>query len=188
MADTPSVKITKSLLWRGLTKTFTNRYHFTAGVPASSAAWDTFFDAIVAAEKLIYGSQVTIVKADGYAADSDIPVRTKTYTTAGTGTPGGALQERQVAALARWTTDAVTVRNHPIYLFSYYHAANMSTVGGHQDEVDATQKGAITTYATAWVTGFSDGTTTHKRAGPRGAVALTGACELYLTHRDFPRR
>lgn len=187
MAATPSVKITKSLTWRGAAKLFTNRYHFTGGVPASTAAWLSFFDAITAAEKLLWGSTVTITKAEGYAAGSDIPVASKTYSLAGTGTPGGAAQERQVALLARWTTDAVTSRNHPVYLFSYYHGANMSTVGGHSDEPDGTQKGAVTTYATAWVTGFSDGTTTHKRAGPNGAVALTGACETYLTHRDFPR-
>jgi hypothetical protein len=185
VAATPSVKITKSLNWRGVPRLWTNRYHFTAGVPASNAAWDAFFDAIVLAEKVCLRTTITIVRADGYAAGSNLPARTKTYTTAGTKAISGIQQERQVAALIRFTTDAVTSRNHPVYLFNYYHGTE--ALSSDVDKCDSTALGIYSTYATQWITGFSDGTTTHKRAGPNGAVALTGACETYLTHRDFPR-
>lgn len=185
MAATPSVKITKSLTWRGVPRVWTNRYHFTGGVPASNAAWDAFFDAIVLAEKAVLRTTITITRADGYAAGSNLPARTKLYTTAGTKSISGVQQERQVAALVRFTTDAVTTRNHPVYLFNYYHGTE--ALSADPDSVDTTARTAYTTYATSWVSGFSDGTTTHKRAGPNGAVALTGAAEQYLTHRDFPR-
>jgi hypothetical protein len=185
MAATPSVKITKSAPWRATTKLWTNRYHFTAGVPASNAAWLAFFDAIVLAEKAALFPNATITKAEGYAAGSNLPAASKTYTTVGTLTNAGLLQERQVAALVRYATDAVTSRNHPVYLFNYYHGASADSA--HTDQVTPTEITALTNYAAAWISGFSDGTTTHKRAGPNGAVALTGACELYLTHRDFPR-
>jgi hypothetical protein len=185
VAATPSVKITKSLSWRGSPRLWTNRYHFTAGVPASNAAWLAFFDAIVLAEKACLLSAVTIVQADGYAAGSNLPAATKTYTTAGTKSATGVQMERQVAALVRYTTDARTIRNHPVYLFNYYHAAEGTS--GSPDTLVTTAATAYNTYAAAWISGFSDGTTTHKRAGPNGAVALTGAAETYLTHRDFPR-
>lgn len=133
-------------------------------------------------------SSVTIVKVEGYDAGSNLPVFSKTYTTAGTLASAGLLQERQVAALVRYTTDAVTSRNHPVYLFSYYHGIAATSGAGTPDLPTPTQKTALTTYAGQWVTGFSDGTTTHKRAGPNGAVAQSGACEDNLTHRDFPRR
>lgn len=188
MAATASIKITKSLPWRGAPHLFTNRYHMTGGVPGSTADWTTLADAIVTAEKAALFATVTITKAEGYAAGSNLPVFTKTYTTVGTLASAGLVQERQVAALVRYTTDAVTSRNHPVYLFSYYHGIAADSSAGNVDNVTPTQKTALTTYAGLWVAGFSDGTNTHKRAGPNGAVALTGACELNLTHRDFPRR
>lgn len=187
MADTPSIKVTKSLSWRGNAKLFTNRYHILGGAPASDAAWHTLFDNVVTAEKAIYPVAVTITKVEGYLADSNLPVSSKTYTTVGTLTTAANIpQERQVAVLARWTTDQKTKRNHPIYLFSYFHGA-YAQASPNADKPDTAQTTAVTAYATAWVTGFSDGTTTHQRGGPRGAAALTGACETYLTHRDFPR-
>lgn len=126
------------------------------------------------------------MQADGYPAGSDIPAATKTYTTTGTAAVTGIGQERQVCSLARYTTTAKTSRNHPVYLFNYYHGAQMSS--SVPDDIDTSARTLITTYATAWVSGFSDGTTTHSRAGPNGATAVSGACELFLTHRDFPRR
>ena len=124
MAPTPSVKITKSLSWRGAAKLWTNQYHLTNGAPSTTAQWNTLFDAIVAAEKLALFPATSIVQADGYAAGSAIPAATKTYTTPGTLTVAGYIQERQVAALVRYTTTAKTKRNHPIYLFNYYHGVS----------------------------------------------------------------
>jgi hypothetical protein len=130
----------------------------------------------------------TITLVEGYAPGSNLPAASKTYTTVGTGSFSGtgARQERQVAALVKFTTDAKTKRNHPVYLFNYYHAAYMST--SVLDTVSTALSGALNTYAGQWISGFSDGAVTHNRCGPNGAVALTGATETYLTHRDFPRR
>lgn len=187
MAAQPSVKITKSLPWRGVAHTFTNRYHFTNGSPTTDAEWHTFFDAIVTAEKTIYSSRTTITLAQGYDAGSEVPVSEKTYTTVGTLTIGSSMaNERQVAALLRYTTDQKTKRNHPIYLFNYFHDVYGSSATV-PDTIYSGQQTLITAYGASWIAGFSDGATTHARCGPNGAVALTGACETYLTHRDFPR-
>jgi hypothetical protein len=144
---------------------------------------------VTAAEKAIYSNvtSVTITQALGYAAGSDVPVFSKTYSIAATGsfaspqyTPG------DVASLIRYATTARTSKNHPIYLFNYYHGA-LSSTGGDPDTLHATMRTAMGTYASAWIAGFSDGTSSKVRAGPNGATATGSLVEPFLTHRDLPR-
>jgi hypothetical protein len=145
---------------------------------------------VVTAEKAIFAPAVTIVKTTGYAAGSDVPVFTKTYSTAGTLATGtGTLTPGDVAFLVRYATTARTSKNHPIYLFNYYHGAYViAGGGGNQDTLYGAQSTAAATYAGAWVSpGFSDGTTSYVRAGPNGATAVGVIVESFVTHRDLPR-
>ena len=150
-----------------------------------NAHWTTLSDAIVTAEKAIYGNQQTIVQGVGYAAGSEVPVFSKTYSTAGTGVFGaGPYAPGDAAALIRYATAARTAKNHPIYLFNYYHG--VVEVAGGGDTILAAQVTAYGTYASSWDTaGFSDGTTTYNRAGPNGASAVGHIVETYITHRDL---
>jgi hypothetical protein len=127
------------------------------------------------------------VGATGFSAGSEVPVFSKTYTQNGTWT-GLALVlcPGEVAALVRWNTAARSSKNHPIYCFNYFHGVGM--VGsGSEDLLQVAQKTLFETYATNWITGFSDGTNTYVRATPRGAGATSRVVSPYLTHRDFPK-
>lgn len=185
----PSLRITKTLPWRGTTRTWSNRYYFDNGSPADQTKWTALADAIVLAEKAIWHSTsgVQITGAYGYDAGSDVAVFTKIYATAATGAwTAGTMMPGEVAALIRYSTAQRSTKNHPIYLFNYVHGVE-SVNSGSRDTLQANQRTAMGTYATAWVSGFSDGAVTHHRCGPQGHVATGQLVATYLTHRDFPR-
>lgn len=192
MASTDSIRVIKQFTYRNVLRTFSNRYHFSGGTPSDATHWTTLSDAIVTAEKAIYpplaGPGAKIVETIGYQSGSEIPVFNKVYATDGTGSfTGFVVTPGDCAALIRYATADRSSKNHPVYLFNYYHAAggNLST---SVDDLNAGQKTAMTTYANAWISGFSDGTTNHKRCRPNSASLATGVVvEALITHRDLPR-
>lgn len=186
MAATPSLKVVKSSSFRGQTRLWSNRYHFNGGTPSDSAHWTTFSDLVVTAEKAILPASCQIVETVGYAAGSDVPVFTKAYTTNGTNSAATFTQTLQVAAVGRWATTARTPKNHPIYLFAFWHDVHAADASTGRDTLIAAQKTAMDTYGAAWITGFSDGTNTYVRAGPNGATATGYITVSSLSHRDFP--
>ena len=185
MAPTPSLKVTKSFTYEGGTRLWSNRYHFTGGTPADSAHWTTIADLIVADESEIYEGEVTIVQVDGYAAGSDVPVFTKAYTTVGVGSFfAGVAVPGDCAAIERYSTTAKTSKNHPVYLFNYFHGVKGNGAGAN-DEVNPAQLTAYDEYGTDWLAGYSDGVNTYVRAGPNGATAISRLTKPYIRHRDF---
>jgi hypothetical protein len=189
MAPTPSIKVIKSLPFKGGSRLWSNRYHFSGGTPADSTHWENLVDAFLDDELACIASVQEVVEVIGYAAGSDVPVYTHSGLTApGTLAPdtGNAEQAGEVAALVRYSTDARTAKNHPIYCFNYYHGTYAHTGEGDGDLLSAAQKSALEAYAAAWVAGYSDGTHTLVRASPNGAVCRDPIVEEYLTHRDFP--
>ena len=188
MAATASIKVTKSFLYKGSTRQFSNRYHLDA-TPDSTAHWTTISDLIVTAEKAIYTSNVTIVATTGYEPGTDLPIFSKTYSTAGTYTAtGGRDAPGDCAAVIRYSTTQRTSKNHPIYLFNYYHGVCRSdtATAAQFNDILATQKTAYQTYADFWLAGISDTVTTYHRAGPNGAVAQSRFVKTTFSHRDFP--
>lgn len=188
MATAPSIKVVKTFNYRGSARQWSNRYYFSDGTPSDTTHWTTFSDAIVTAEKACFLTTTgfTITGTFGYAGGSDVPVFSKTYTTAMTGTFGTpAPTPGDVAALVRYATATRTSKNHPLYLFNYYHGA-LAASGLDPDTLHSAQKTAFNNYASAWITGFSDGTINHHRCGPNGDLATGVFVSPYLRHRDFP--
>jgi len=187
MAPTPSLLVQKTFTFRGVARVYSNRYHFNGGVPASDSAWHTLMDNVTTAEQATIPATAQIINAIGYAAGSDVPVSSKTYTKTGTMSATGAQEcPGEVAALIRYATAVRTAKNHPVYLFNFMKPA-LVVVGGPYDTLWTTQKTALNTYGSAWISGFSDGSVTYNRAGPNGASATGVLVETFVTHRDFPR-
>jgi hypothetical protein len=116
-----------------------------------------------------------------------VPVFAKTYSTVGTGVFASTTQTPgDCAAVVRYATAVRTAKNHPVYLFNYYHGAY--NAAGAPDTLAAAQLGQIQTYVNVWIgAGFSDGTTSYNRAGPNGATATGVLVEPMISHRDLPR-
>lgn len=188
MAAQPSILIRKSSAYEGGTREWSNRYHFTGGTPADAGHWSTLAGNVTDAEKLALHSGTTIVGAVGYAAGSDVPVWSTSYSKAGSLSPGTEIHPGplEVSALLKWTTDQRTSKNHPIYLFTYIRSAIIN-FNATRETLWSTQKTDLETYGAAWISGFSDGVNTYHRSGPNGAVGLVASANAFVTHRDFPR-
>ncbi len=134
------------------------------------------------------GANSTIISAIGYDAGSDVPTNSATLSIAGTAAPSGseAYAPLEVSSLWRFTTTQRTTKNHPIYLFKYIRNQILGTTSDREAMVSG-RNATQTLLAASLVTGFVVGGTTYKLAGPFGAVAQSGVCESFFTHRDFPK-
>jgi hypothetical protein len=189
VATTPpthdSIRVWKQFTYEDAPKLWSNRYFISAAAPSGQHV--NAMDAVCNLEVAIYPSVVEIVKAEYIQAGSDLPVNEKTYTLTGTfaaanmqGTPGDC------AAVVKYTTSQRTSKNHPIYLFNYYHGV-VCNATLPADHLHAAQKTAIEAYAQDWVNGitYGGGAGVLLRCGPRGAIALSRSVDQYIRHRDF---
>jgi hypothetical protein len=187
MSAMPSIKVVKETPYEGGMRRWSNRYHFSGGTPADSAHWTTLSDNVVADEADALHTYSTIVETIGYAAGSDVPVFSKSYSTSGNYALTGSniVTPLQTAMVLRYSTDARTTKNHPIYLFTYWHDVVLDATVTHESPAGS-HSTALLEYGNDWVAGFSDGVNTYHRAGPNGAVALGAFVDEYVSHRDFP--
>lgn len=187
MAATGSIRVIKNIEFRGGLREWSNRYYFDGTLPPDPATWEIFADNVVDLEKALFVSDIGFTRVVGYGAASDVGVYTKDYTTAGTFT-GSDLENTppDVAALGKWTTAKRTSKNHPVYLYNYWHGALIHAATA-RDALLFAQFTAFNAYMQDWIDGITDGTVDHHRCGPDGTLALTGAVEEYVRHRDFPR-
>lgn len=190
MAETQySIRVVKHFPYRGnANQQFSNRYHFDGSDPGSPTAWHDLMDALVLIEKTMFYADVVFDACFGYAPGSNVAVASKTFAgVAGTGAFGASdYCPGDCAAVARWATTKRSIKNHPVYCFSYWHGV-FRAHGGDRDTLLSAQQVAMQNYATDWNTGISVGGRTYKRTTPDGHPVTGALVETYVTHRDFPR-
>lgn len=182
-----SIRLVIQSPYKGGTRQWGNRFFFNSTVAMTTVVFEAIADFLVSEMKDCITTASTIVEAVGYDAGSDVPTHSKTYTQAGTTSPtsGEAIAPLEVVSLWRFTTTQRTVKNHPVYLFKYVHNQIISKSTNPELVVSGRRTFQTATCADL-IAGFTTGGTTYKLAGPHGAVAQTGQCEQYFTHRDFP--
>jgi hypothetical protein len=183
----PSIRYVFSSTYRGGTKQWSTRIHFTPSVNPTSAT----FDAILAGDKPYIKPALptwtTLVEAVGYYAGSEVPVWTSSVNEACTFPDGSSVwPPLATAAFFRFGTTQRTSKNHPIYLGQYIHAVGRLPASSDHELADTNQTENIRQWLIRWVNGISIGGSTYKKTGPYGAVAQSLHVPIYLTHRDFP--
>ena len=192
VAPMPSLRVHMVVPYEGASHDWSMRFHFSGGVPASDADWLTFAEALWTSLKPGILDNVHRHAYTGYVSDASPAVfNSVPASAAGTCSRTGLqTQTAYIAANMYWPTDARDSRNHPIYLRNYVHGVVIQDADACQP-VGTVQKAALAAFAQAFSdagAGFSDGTNTYKRAGPNGAVGLSGLCAQYPSHRILARR
>lgn len=183
---TPSIKIVKTFAYRGGTRTWSNRYHLTGTAP-TDAEFDVLAEALQDLEEVCFTTGVTFTEGVCYQAGSDVPVRTVSLSGTGSFSPAtGRIQcPGDAAAVVRFATTQRTSKNHPIYLFKYYHGVYAQQTS-QPNNVGDDQGTLFQALGDALVAGISDGVGTRELCGPFGAVAQSALLLTWVRHRDFP--
>lgn len=189
-----SLLLTHSFGYRGGTQLWTNRWHCTGPETITLEEFNTLVNAVKAAERNIYSDVTTLVRAewaDASTATTTNPhgLVTQSLILSQAGNvaveAGVVRMPGDCALVARFSTDARTTKNHPIYLFKYVHDV-FGKGNAAPDTPSTVQRANLQTYGEAWIEGFSDGTNTRAYCGPHGVVALTASVLTTIRHRDFP--
>lgn len=177
-----SLRTVKSFTYRESPREFSNRYYFGNNAPSTPAEWDSLLDVVVGLERAIFQPSVTVVEAHGFEPPSDVAVHTKAYGQAGILT-GGDRCPGDCAAVLRQATNKRSVKNHPVYLFSYFHGACKDP--SDPDLLYATQLAAVDALGRAWSTGLDAGGKIYVRSTPDNHLCTGFHTETYVGHRDF---
>jgi hypothetical protein len=179
------VKFTFESEYRGGTKEWSQLYHFT-GPAWTLTTFNDFTDALLPDLRNCLDNAHTVTGRIAYDAGSSVPVFDEGLSLAGTSTATGGIRAAlEACGLARFTTDQRTTKNHPIYLYKWFHGV-WAADNPRPELLSGTLRTQIGTFAALIVAGVSDGVQVRQYCSPRGAVAQDHLIEEYLHMREFP--
>jgi len=183
----PSLRVVKQFPYRGNPlQRFTNRYYFDGSDPGPEANWYALFDAWTLEEQRFQPGDTHIIEAHGFLPGSDVAVASKTYNLAGTLPAASAISTPgDCAAVLRMATTKKSVKNHPVYVFSYYHNAIYQGGTSDRDTLHPTMKSAMENFGDVLLNGLIVGARTYRRTTPDGHSVTGHHVEQYIGHRDF---
>ncbi len=183
----PSIRAVIESSYKGGSKRWSTRWHFTPSVDVTDAVFAALADDIDPLLLACFTPRSELVEYVGYNAGSEVPVWSATRSDAGTFDLGTRKHTPlECCSLTRYGTTQRTSRNHPVYLFQYIHDAVIDPDFEDYERLDSDQSANLGELADAWVTGFLIGGSHYKKTGPYGAVAQSALINEYITHRDFP--
>lgn len=186
----PGVTLIKTFEYRGAAEEWSNQYHMTLA-PSDPAGWRTAVDGLIAEEKTVYTSDVTILRALCYD-DTDL-ASVYTYELADfAGTVPGTLvistgnrAPGDVAGWVRWDTGRRSTTGKPIYLRKYFHDIYIEA-GSSSDIISPDWRTAAAAFGTALLSALGGG---FALAGPDGIQPPGPAqASVYATTRTLERR
>lgn len=190
-----SLVLVKQFTYRGdPTEEFSNRYYLSGADPPGSTEWIALFDALVAQEKTLYLSSVSVVRGYGYDDDADGAASVWTrdlvpgaITVPGTLSPGtGNGVSGDVAWQVRWKTSRLSSTGKAIYLRKYFHGG--LCLAADRDKVGTECITAGGAFGAKMRDGsFLDGRTV-RAAGQSSETFLGHSVPVYLTTRTLKRR
>lgn len=185
----------KRFTYRGQPEEFSNTYHFTGAVPADFTAWRALYDALVAQEKTVMPSGVSLIGGYGYDDDAEdahsvwsvdltqapnSPVNSTGNFDPSTAAPGDA------ACWVRWKTSRKNSAGKWIYLRKYFHGVRLAGASGG-DTIAPLQITALNAFGAKMEDGtFLDGRKLRSRTHDE---TLQGhGVSSYATTRTLKRR
>jgi hypothetical protein len=180
--------------YRDGTKNWSTTFHCTGPEWADHDAAYTYSNGVWTAIQHAVLDTTTLNTIVAYNPGSDIPVYTMDWEDTGGyndhSNPMTALEE---CMLIKWDTDARSVRNHPVYLFNFFHHVQ-SEGATNPDILRSGMRTTMDDNLATILAGISDGHITRFRCGPRAPevgydqpVATGAVTQHPLHHRDFPR-
>lgn len=186
-ATRPSIRAIFESTYKGGTKRWSTRWHFTPAVNPTTAVFATLANDLDPYLAAIVTPRTSLKEYVGYYAGSEVPVWSADRNQAGTFNPGTfRVTPLESCAVTRYGTTQRTSKNHPIYLFQYTHDVLVEPSQSDYELLNNDQQENIRQLAQKWVDGFVISGSTYMKTGPYGAVAQNCRINDYISHRDFP--
>lgn len=196
---TVAVSITKSTVWRERAELFDNVYYFDGpAFQAGDANYERLVERIVAAEKLVHGTNVTFEQARIWSAGGTVlqNVTLGLIDLSGTGSLGALAIYKESAVLVEWECSRANILGRKVYLRKYIRPCavnsqvSTATILTGETAINASMAAPFKTYAdTVDQIEITAGPTFNlvSPSGRETKAANNGVVNPYMGSREFRR-